>query len=207
MALEPPPGPRATRLQQVYTASLTRTLDKLSYDNLSGCYPTIARRASPLLRQVQAQMVDKLRDKSDREFAGILRARDVVRKLNHLEGLIADAEGRRKEAEAEAEAAAVAADLAADVKPPHRLPPREILNAHLDARLAEHVALLDARLQTTQAQNALLADLVRQQRGEMSALLAGLERAVDDVRGANAVLGPAADRLAGEARRDAGLGG
>lgn len=62
-------------------------------------------------------MVDKLRDKSDREFAGILRARDVVRKLNHLEGLIADAEGRRKEAEAEAEAAAVAADLAADVKP------------------------------------------------------------------------------------------
>jgi kinetochore protein NNF1 len=93
---QPQPGPRAQRLQQVYAASLSRTLDKLSYENISTCYPTIARRASPTLRQVQGQMVERLRDKCEREFDAIMGARDVVRKMNDLEGLIADAEGRRK---------------------------------------------------------------------------------------------------------------
>lgn len=91
------PGPRAQRLQDVYSASLTRTLDKLSYENIATCYPTIARRASPVLHQVQTQMVQRLREKCEREFDSILATRDVVAKINDLEGLIADAERRRKE--------------------------------------------------------------------------------------------------------------
>ena len=94
---EPSPGPRAQRLQQIYSASLTRTLDKLSYENIATCYPTIARRASPVLHQVQSQMVERLREKCAKEFDAILTSREVIRKINDLEGLIADAESRRKD--------------------------------------------------------------------------------------------------------------
>lgn len=87
-----------------------------------------------------------------------------------------------------------------DTDRPHLLPPQDILAAHLSSRLAAHQSLLNARLQTTQAQNALLADHVRQQRQEMDELLRQLDRAVEDVRGANAVLGAVADELAAEAR-------
>lgn len=59
------PGPRAARLQQLYAQSLRHTLSKLGWDNFAGCYPTVARRAEPVLRQVQAQMVDKLGDKCE----------------------------------------------------------------------------------------------------------------------------------------------
>jgi kinetochore protein NNF1 len=100
----PPPsaGPRAQRLQQVYAASLARTLDKLSYENLSGCYPTVARRASPVLRQVQGQMAERLREKCDKEFESIMATRDVVRKMNELESLVADAEARREQHDGDA---------------------------------------------------------------------------------------------------------
>ncbi|KHN99612.1 Nnf1 [Metarhizium album ARSEF 1941] len=183
------PGPRALRLHQVYAASLARTLDSLSYENMAPCYPTIARRASPVLRRLQAQMVERLREKCEREFGAILGARDVVRRVNELEALAADAEARRGPHGA-----------AAPPTPPHLLPPGEVLAAHLAPRLAEQRGLLNARLQTTQAQNALLADHVRAQRGEIDALLERLAPAVDDVRSANGVLGPLVGDLAAEAR-------
>ncbi|TWU77354.1 hypothetical protein ED733_005624 [Metarhizium rileyi] len=193
---EAQPGPRALRLQEIYAASLSRTLDKLSYDNVATCYPTIARRASPVLRQVQAQMVERLRDKCEKELDAILRARDVVRKMNALEALIADAEARRKQHGAEA-----------PPTPAHLLSPGEVLAGHLGPRLAEHRGLLNARLQTTQAQNALLADHVRAQRDEVDVLLGRLDAAVEDVRCANAVLGGVMGDLAGEARAvDAQMG-
>ncbi|KAG6032623.1 hypothetical protein E4U19_007346 [Claviceps sp. Clav32 group G5] len=199
----PPPGPRAQRLHQIHAASLGRTLDKLAYENLAPCFPTIARRAEPILRQVQSQMVQKLREKSEAEFEAILRARGVVGKLNELEGVVAAAaeEQARVRAEdkrtGEGEGEGEGED---DRIPPHLLPPQDILAAHLSPRLAAHQSLLNARLQTTQAQNALLADHVRQQRQEMDELLGQLDRAVEDVRGANAVLGAVADELAAEAR-------
>ncbi|KAG6063985.1 hypothetical protein E4U32_000688 [Claviceps aff. humidiphila group G2b] len=193
----PPPGPRAQRLQQIHAASLTRTLDKLAYENLAPCFPTIARRAEPILRQVQSQMVQKLREKSEAEFGAILRARGVVGKLNELEGVVAAAAEEQARVRAEEERTGEGED---DRIPPHLLPPQDILAAHLSSRLAAHQSLLNARLQTTQAQNALLADHVRQQRLEMDELLRQLDRAVEDVRGANAVLGAVADELAAEAR-------
>lgn len=59
------PGPRAARLQQVFAQSLDRTLGKLAWDNFAGCYPTVARRADGVLKQVQTQMVDKLAEKCE----------------------------------------------------------------------------------------------------------------------------------------------
>ncbi|KAG6272624.1 hypothetical protein E4U47_002410 [Claviceps purpurea] len=195
----PPPGPRAQRLHQIHAASLTRTLDKLAYENLAPCFPTIARRAEPILRQVQSQMVQKLREKSEAEFEAILRARGVVGKLNELEGVVAAAAEEQARVRAE-EKRSGEGEGEDDRIPPHLLPPQDILAAHLSPRLAAHHSLLNARLQTTQAQNALLADHVRQQRQEMDELLGQLDRAVEDVRGANAVLGAVADELAAEAR-------
>ncbi|KAG6133041.1 hypothetical protein E4U12_002916 [Claviceps purpurea] len=195
----PPPGPRAQRLHQIHAASLTRTLDKLAYENLAPCFPTIARRAEPILRQVQSQMVQKLREKSEAEFEAILRARGVVGKLNELEEVVAAAAEEQARVRAE-EKRSGEGEGEDDRIPPHLLPPQDILAAHLSPRLAAHQSLLNARLQTTQAQNALLADHVRQQRQEMDELLGQLDRAVEDVRGANAVLGAVADELAAEAR-------
>jgi kinetochore protein NNF1 len=62
------PGPRAARLQELYAQSLRRTLAKLKWENFAACYPTVASRAEPVLRQVQAQMVEKLGEKCEVRF-------------------------------------------------------------------------------------------------------------------------------------------
>ncbi|KAM4057063.1 nnf1 domain-containing protein [Hirsutella rhossiliensis] len=188
------PGPRAARLRETYAHALRRTLAKLaSWEHFAGCYPTVAARAEGVLRQVQAQMVDKLGDKCEKEFDNILDARGVVPKLNELEALIADAAERR-------DATSSSSTDAAEPTPPHLLAPSQILAAHLAAHLAPHQSLLNAKLQTTQAQNALLAAAVARQRAELDALLARLDDAVADVRGANDALGAVAADLADEAR-------
>ncbi|KAF4511384.1 hypothetical protein G6O67_003188 [Ophiocordyceps sinensis] len=185
----PRPGPRAARLRETYAHALRRTLAKLAaWEHFAGCYPTVADRAEGVLRQVQAQMVDKMGDKCEKEFDNILAARAVVPRLNELEALVADAAERRDSSHG------------AEPTPPHLLPPSHVLAAHLAAHLAPHRSLLNAKLQTTQAQNALLADAVARQRAELDALLARLDDAVADVRGANQALGGLADELADEAR-------
>lgn len=59
------PGPRAARLQELYARSLKKTLGKLGWENVAGCYPTVAKRAEGVLRQVQGQMVEKLGEKCE----------------------------------------------------------------------------------------------------------------------------------------------
>ncbi|RBQ65588.1 hypothetical protein FVER14953_05398 [Fusarium verticillioides] len=61
------PGPRAARLQELYARSLKKTLGKIGWDNVAGCYPTVAKRAEGVLRQVQGQMVDKLGEKCEKD--------------------------------------------------------------------------------------------------------------------------------------------
>jgi kinetochore protein NNF1 len=56
------PGPRATRLQELYAQSLAHTLNKVSWDNLAACYPTIAKGAPNLLRGVRKTMVERLEE-------------------------------------------------------------------------------------------------------------------------------------------------
>jgi kinetochore protein NNF1 len=54
------PGPRATRLQEAYSSSLSHTLSRLGWENFAACYPTIAAQAPDTLRHVQKQMVERL---------------------------------------------------------------------------------------------------------------------------------------------------
>ncbi|KAL7822192.1 Nnf1 domain-containing protein [Trichoderma gracile] len=184
------PGPRAARLQELYAQSLRRTLAKLNWANFAACYPTVASRAEPVLRQVQAQMVEKLGEKCEKEFESILVARQVVPKLNDLEALISEATHRRITAPPDAP----------KPTPPHLLPAREILSAHLAPSLASHQSLLNARLQTAQSRNAILYDQIRAQRAEIETLLGLLEGTVGDVRSANEALEPVVKVLAREAR-------
>ncbi|RKK77619.1 hypothetical protein BFJ69_g6167 [Fusarium oxysporum] len=183
------PGPRAARLQELYARSLKKTLGKIGWDNVAGCYPTVAKRAEGVLRQVQGQMVDKLGEKCEKEFDNIMVSRQVVPKLNDLESLISDASRRRAESTTEEPA------------PPHLLPPSAILAAHLTPALIAHQSQLNARLQTTQSQNALLYDEVRRQREEIRTLLDALEAVVADVQGANDALRPVMDDVAAETRQ------
>ncbi|KAF4121167.1 kinetochore protein NNF1 [Geosmithia morbida] len=184
----PAPGPRATRLRDVYGQALEHTLSRLSDDNLSGCYPTVSSRAGPVLRQVQAQMVGKLGEKCRREFDSILEARAVVSRLNELDVLVTEAKARR--------------DSGVDAPQvlPNTLPPDRIMRAHLSRTLSSHKSQLNARLQTSQAQNAVMYDTIRAQRAEIGELLARVEAAAADVKGANAALGPVADQLGLETR-------
>ncbi|KAH7252470.1 Nnf1-domain-containing protein [Fusarium tricinctum] len=183
------PGPRAARLQELYARSLKKTLGKVGWGNVAGCYPTIAKRAEGVLRQVQGQMVDKLGEKCEKEFENIIVSRQVVPKLNDLESLISDASRRRTGSKTE------------PPTPPHLLPPSTILAAHLTPSLTAHQSQLNARLQTTQSQNALLHDEVQRQREEICALLDALEAVVGDVQGANDALRPVVDDVAAETRQ------
>ncbi|KAM0299564.1 hypothetical protein ACHAPM_007608 [Fusarium culmorum] len=183
------PGPRAARLQELYARSLKKTLGKAGWQNVAGCYPTIAKRAEGVLRQIQGQMVDKLSEKCEKEFENIMVSRQVVPKLNDLESLISDASRRRAESTTETPT------------PPHMLPPPTILAAHLTPNLTAHQSQLNARLQTTQSQNALLYDEVQRQREEIRALLDTLEAVVADVQGANDALRPVVGDVAAETRQ------
>jgi len=93
------PGPRAARLQEVFADRLQHTLAKLSYQNVAACYPTIAARSPAILKMIQGQVVSVMEAKARSHFDRILAERDVVRKLNELEGLVAAAGQRRAEGE------------------------------------------------------------------------------------------------------------
>ncbi|KAH8176451.1 nnf1 domain-containing protein [Sarocladium implicatum] len=182
------PGPRASRFRELYAQSLRRTLGKAGWENFSSCYPTVAKNAEGVLKQVQGQMMDKLGEKCEREFESIMTQRQVVLKLNELESLISEAADRRKSSNG------------AEPTPPHLLPPSTILSAHLHSPLSSHAAQLTARLSATQSQNALLHEEVTRQREEMATLLAKLEGVEGDVKRANEVLSEVVEDLAREAR-------
>ncbi|KAJ9155057.1 Nnf1-domain-containing protein [Pleurostoma richardsiae] len=186
------PGPRAARFQETYSLALSHTLARISEENLAACYPTVAARAPGMLRQVQKQMVDRLRFLCDREFEKILQERNVVPKLNELESLVSDAARRKDETGDERKAPPV---------PPHLLPADAVLSAHLGPHLTAQQSQLNARLQTVQAHNVRLFEEISAQRAEAEALLAAAERACADVAGASALLEEAgAEDLAREAR-------
>ncbi|KAK1769328.1 Nnf1-domain-containing protein [Phialemonium atrogriseum] len=183
------PGPRAAGLREVYRRALERTLERVSWDNVAACYPTVAARAPATLRAVQGQMVGLLREKCDREFESILQNRNVVAKLNELESLVGDA-ARRKSENPDREPPV----------PPHLLPADDVLAAHLAPQLASQQSQLNARLQTAQAHNARLFEEIRAQRAEAAELVAAVERVLADMDGASELLGGVADDLAAEAR-------
>ncbi|EGO58264.1 hypothetical protein NEUTE1DRAFT_122534 [Neurospora tetrasperma FGSC 2508] len=173
------PGPRATRLQQLFSTTLRHTLDKISRDNFAACYPTIAARAPGTLEFVQRQMVERLGVQCDKEFNSILQTRQVVPKLNELETLVGEANKRKREA---------GGDDATPPVPPHTLPPSIILSAHLAPHLTTTHSSLTTTLQQTQAENHQLFQEIQAQRAEIEELLAVVEKALKDIEGANELL-------------------
>ena len=59
------PGPRATRLQELFASTLKHTLDKINGDNFAACYPTVAQRAPGTLEFVQLARNDPQLDGYD----------------------------------------------------------------------------------------------------------------------------------------------
>jgi kinetochore protein NNF1 len=74
---------------------------------------------------------------------------------------------------------------------PHTLPPKPLVNAHLNPLYRSQQSQLNAKLQTTQSQNANLAEILRRQKEEILELVLLAERVVGD-------LGDAGGRLQGE---------
>ncbi|KAK8034763.1 hypothetical protein PG993_009758 [Apiospora rasikravindrae] len=174
------PGPRAARFQKVLDDSLKHTLGKVTWDNFASCYPTVADRAPATLKAAQRQMVDRLTMLCKKEFDSILTSRNVVNKLNELEGLVSEAELRRDEAGLP--------DQNNIPTPPHLLPASDILAAHLQPHLVASQSQLNARLQTTQSHNARLWADIQQQRAELSSLTGLLEKLVKDLEEAGGML-------------------
>ncbi|KAI9645981.1 hypothetical protein NHQ30_005419 [Ciborinia camelliae] len=187
------PGPRASRLYDVYEKSLTSSLNTISYPAFSSCFPTVASKAPEALKAVHGQMVSRLREFAIDEFEMILKERKVVERLNGLEGVI---EGARRRKARGVDADAEGGDMGVA---PHTLPAASILAAHLTPIYTTQQSQLNAKLQTTQSQNAMLAEEIRKQREEIEKLVRGVEVVVEDLDRANAVLEREVDGLGREA--------
>lgn len=94
------PGPRASRLHQVFDQALARTLRANSYQNFASCFPTPARHVPASLEGVWRQLNAKLEANAKAEFEDIVAERDAIPHLNELDRLVNDAKAR-KEQEAE----------------------------------------------------------------------------------------------------------
>jgi kinetochore protein NNF1 len=93
------PGLRASRLEQVFTEALARTLRANSYANFAACFPTPARHVPASLESVWRQLNAKLEESAKAEFRDIMRERDAVRGLNELDRLVGEARLRRENGE------------------------------------------------------------------------------------------------------------
>lgn len=94
------PGPRASRLHQVFDQALARTLRANSYQNFASCFPTPARHVPASLESVWRQLNAKLEESAKAEFTEILTEREAVQHLNELDRLVGEARAR-KESEGE----------------------------------------------------------------------------------------------------------
>lgn len=93
------PGPRASRLQKVFSEALARTLRANSYANFAACFPTPAKHVPASLESVWRQLNAKLEESAKAEFDDIIRERDAIRGLNELDRLVGEARLRRENGE------------------------------------------------------------------------------------------------------------
>lgn len=89
------PGPRASRLIQVFDQALARTLRANSYSNFAGCFPTPARHVPASLESVWRQLNAKLEEGAKAEFEEIIAEREAVKHINELDRLVAEARIRK----------------------------------------------------------------------------------------------------------------
>ncbi|KAM5472809.1 putative tyrosinase [Microsporum audouinii] len=166
------PGPRASRLQQVFSQALLHTIRTNSYANFSSCFPTPAKHVPRSLESVWRQLNAKLEESARAEFDDILRERGVVRGLNELDRLVGEAKLRRENGEG------------ADTVPAHTLTAKELYQAHLTPILAKAQSSLDSQTEEVQKQNIALASKIESQKQEIQQLLVSLEAIVGDIEGA-----------------------
>ncbi|CAL5872253.1 uncharacterized protein PFLUO_LOCUS6514 [Penicillium psychrofluorescens] len=171
------PGPRASRLHQVFDQALARTLRANSYQNFASCFPTPARHVPASLESVWRQLNAKLEESAKAEFTEILTEREAVQHLNELDRLVGEARARK---ESEGENGEGHATRAA----PHTLGAEDLYKAHLMPYLQEAQATLNDKLEATHTQNAELAQTVQTQRIEIEQLLSQLESVIGDLEGA-----------------------
>ncbi|KAJ5183183.1 Nnf1 [Penicillium capsulatum] len=171
------PGPRASRLHQVFGQALARTLRANSYSNFASCFPTPARHVPASLESVWRQLNAKLEECANAEFEEIVAEREAVKHLNELDRLVNEARARKEGNE----------DKDGGREPgnaPHTLGAEELYQAHLTPYLQEAQSTLNNKLAATHAQNTELAQTVQAQRLEIEKLLAHVESVIADVEGA-----------------------
>ncbi|KAL4870192.1 Nnf1-domain-containing protein [Aspergillus spectabilis] len=190
------PGPRVTRLQEIYAQALARTVRANSYANFAACFPTPAKHVPASLENVWRQLNAKLEESAKAEFEDILVERDAIGQLNELDRLVGEARVRREGGEERRGGGGSVGNV-----PPHILPPDELFRAHLTPQLEKTKEVLDTRIQATDAQNLEMAQKVQAQRAEIERLLVSLETVVADVEGAAAALSEYGD--ANNLRREA----
>ncbi|KAI5294058.1 hypothetical protein KEM55_006788 [Ascosphaera atra] len=166
------PGPRATRLQQVYSKALHNTLRANSYANFAACFPTPAEHASRSLESVWRQLNTKLEESAQAEFEDIMKERDAIKGLNELDRLIGEARWRKEDGEGQNAVA------------PHTLNGEELYKAHLAPYLIKTQMRLDAQTKEAEFENVRLAETIQQQRQQIQQLLAKVESVVSDVEAA-----------------------
>ncbi|KAJ6085984.1 Nnf1 [Penicillium sp. IBT 16267x] len=192
------PGPRASRLIQVFDQALARTLRANSYANFASCFPTPARHVPASLESVWRQLNAKLEEGAKAEFEEIIAEREAVKHINELDRLVAEARIRKdKEGESgdepqpgnayvslrSREGYPTGANIPIQYSP-HTLGAEDLYKAHLTPYLQEVQATLNDKLEATHAQNAELSQTVQAQRLEIEKLLSHLESIVTDVEGA-----------------------
>ncbi|EGE01763.1 MIND kinetochore complex component Nnf1 [Trichophyton equinum CBS 127.97] len=166
------PGPRASRLQQVFSQALLHTIRTNSYANFSACFPTPAKHVPRSLESVWRQLNAKLEESARAEFDDILHERGVVRGLNELDRLVGEAKLRRENGEG------------ASSVPAHTLTANELYQAHLAPVLAKAQSSLETQTEEVQKKNTELASRIESQRQEIQQLLVSLEAVVGDIQGA-----------------------
>ncbi|KAK2738497.1 hypothetical protein FQN57_007012 [Myotisia sp. PD_48] len=166
------PGPRASRLQQVYSQALQRTIRANSYASFSACFPTPAKHVPHSLESVWRQLNAKLEESATAEFEDILHERNVIQGLNELDRMVGEARHRR------------ANDSGVESRPPYTLSANELFQAHVAPILAQTQATLQSKVEEVQRQNEEIGERIAAQREEIGRLLATLENAVGDVQGA-----------------------
>ncbi|KAJ5318909.1 hypothetical protein N7541_006728 [Penicillium brevicompactum] len=170
------PGPRASRLNQIFDQALARTLRANSYQNFASCFPTPARHVPASLEGVWRQLNAKLEANAKAEFEDIIDERDAVPHLNELDRLVSDAKARKEQA---TEHAGEQEHVV-----PHTLGAEELYKAHITPFLQEAQSTLNTRLEATNAENAELSQTVQAQRLEIEQLLSQLGLVVSDIEGA-----------------------
>ncbi|EGD97295.1 MIND kinetochore complex component Nnf1 [Trichophyton tonsurans CBS 112818] len=166
------PGPRASRLQQVFSQALLHTIRTNSYANFSACFPTPAKHVPRSLESVWRQLNAKLEESARAEFDDILHERGVVRGLNELDRLVGEAKLRRENGEGSSSV------------PAHTLTANELYQAHLAPVLAKAQSSLETQTEEVQKKNTELASRIESQRQEIQQLLVSLEAVVGDIQGA-----------------------